>query len=323
MRTLLVAVLATLLAGCAGGTSARELEGDGAGDVADVAATATTGGIHGFVVDEKIHPVIGATVTVTPGEASATTNADGAFVINGLDPGVYFVKAEHPLYDSAQQTVEVVAGEADPEDIKLLLNRVIFATPYAQIQKFDGFLVCSIGFFLYASEECGQGVGVPCEVPVLGCSRVGGQGNNHAQWDFYLDGPFVQTLVIEMTWEPTSSTLSEFQLNVGNDWTCDPTCNGNPLNVTGGPSPLYATVDFPRELEDKDGNAMEFTQDTRFSTFIWPNWGCANFGVPSTPECAGQLNVAVNQPFTQFATAFYYLPAPDGWSFVAGDELPS
>src|SRR5205085_3382743 len=137
-----------------------------------------------------------------------------------------------------------------------------------------------------------------------------------------LDGAFVKTLVVEMTWDPTSSTLKEFQLNVGNDWTCDPTCNGNPLNVTGGPSPLYATVDFPQNLTNKALEPIELDSNTRFSTFIWPNWGCADFSVSTDPDCLQQLNVAVNQPFQQFATAFYYLPAPPGWSFLAGDLPP-
>lgn len=310
-RALAAAAFALLLAGCAAAPGDGP-GGDGPG-VADVEATATTGGIHGFVVDEKITPIAGATVTVAPGDIATTTNEDGAFVVNGLAPGSYFVKAEHPLYDSAQQAAEVVAGESDPDDVRFQLTRVIFANPYAVLQKFDGFVVCSIGFFVYASEECGEGVGVPCEVPVLGCQRVGGQGNNHAQWDFYLDGPFIATLVVEMAWTSTSPTLTEFELNVANDWTCDPFCNGEQLNVTRGASPLYATVDFPRELEDKAGEPVELTADTRFSTFVWPNWG---HGDP------GQLDVALNQPFTQFATAFYYLPAPDGWSFLAGDKLP-
>lgn len=313
-RALAAAAFALLLAGCAGPPGPAAADGDGPGDVADIDATATTGGIHGFVVDEKITPIAGATVTVTPGDATTKTNADGAFLVNGLAPGSYFVKAEHPLYDSAQQAVEVVAGESDPDDVRFQLDRVIFANPYAVLQKFDGFLVCSVGFFVYASEECGEGVGVPCEVPSLGCQRVGGQGNNYAQWDFYLDGPFVAALVVEMAWEPSSPTLTEFELNVANDWTCDPFCNGRQLNVTRGVSPLYATVDFPRELEDKAGNPVELTSDTRFSTFVWPNWG---HGDPS------QVDVALNQPFTQYATAFYYLPAPEGWSFLAGDEVPT
>lgn len=299
--------LAFLLAGCSGRPA-------GPGDGIPEPTAAAPGGISGVVVDEALRPIERATLELVGANRTTESDAGGAFAFTDVEPGTHFLRASHPLFDSAQHTVEVSADGSPGATVKVQLNRVIFASPYAQIQKFDGFLVCSIGFFVYASEECGEGVGVPCEVPVLGCSRVGGQGNNHAQWDFYVDGPFIATLVIEMTWESTSPTLTEFELNVANDWTCDPFCNGEQLNVTRGPSPLYATVDFPRELEDKDGTPIELTEDTRFSTFVWPNWGHGN---------PGQADVAVNQPFTQFATAFYYLPAPDGWSFLDGDDVPT
>jgi hypothetical protein len=307
MRLFAVATLAFLLAGCGGATP----------DAADAAtdgsiAEAPPGGIAGVVVDDAVRPIARATVELVDSGRTTETDDGGLFVFEDVPAGTHFLKASHPLFSDAQQSVDVVDGEVTPT-IRIQLVRVIFAEPYAQLQKFDGFIVCSVGFFIYASEECGEGVGVPCEVPQLGCQRVGGQGNNAAQWDFYLDGPFIATLVVEMAWKPSSETLTEFQLNIGNDWTCDPTCNGNPLNVTGGPSPLYATVDFPRELTTKDGEPIELDANTRFSTFIWPNWG---HGDPS------QVDVAVNQPFTQYATAFYYLPAPAGWSFLAGDEVP-
>lgn len=273
------------------------------------------GSLVGVVVDQAVRPVAGATVEMLDGNRSAQTDAQGLFRFDDVQPGTHFLKASHPLYATAQQAVEVPESGAAPT-VRILLERVILAQPYAQTQKFDGFVVCSIGFSLYASEECGEGVGVPCEVPQpFGCHRVGGQGNNQAQWDFYLDGPFVRTLVVEMTWDPASPTLREFQLNVANDWTCDPFCNGAQLNVTGGPSPLRATVDFDGlQLVDHNGTQVPLTADTRFSTFVWPNWGSGD------PQ---QLNVAVNQPFTQFATAFYYLPAPPGWSFLDGDPLPA
>ncbi|MHB1261659.1 MAG: carboxypeptidase-like regulatory domain-containing protein [Thermoplasmatota archaeon] len=300
-------VMALLMAGCAG-SSPDPSEGG------PQPTAAPPGVISGVVVDEALRPIDRATVELVGANRTAETDEGGAFAFTDVEPGTHFLRASHPLFDSAQHTIEVPADGSRGATVKIQLDRVIFASPYAQIQKFDGFLVCSIGFFVYASEECGEGVGVPCEVPVLGCQRVGGQGNNHAQWDFYLDGAFVATLVVEMTWESTSPTLEEFELNVANDWTCDPFCNGESLNVTRGVAPLYATVDFPRELTDRDGNAIELTEDTRFSTFVWPNWG---HGDPS------QADVAINQRFTQFATAFYYLPAPAGWSFLNGDEVPT
>lgn len=307
------AVLACLvLAGCAGSPEAKS---------GPEAPPPVPGSITGVVVDEAIRPIAGALVEVLGPSAaepglSSLTDGEGRFTLLGVDPGVHIVRASHGLYATQQQTVEVRDGAEEGVQAKFQLVRVILEDPYAQIQAFDGFLVCSVGFSLYASEECGEGAGVPCEVPPpVGCQRYGGQGNNFAQWDFYLDGPFVKTLIVEMAWEPTSPTLEEFQLNIGNDWTCDPFCNGNPLNVTGGPSPIYSTVSFDGlQLTDRGGNDVDLTSETRFSTFVWPNWGSGD------PE---QLNVAVNQPYQVFAVAFYYLPAPAGWSFLAGDALPA
>jgi len=316
MRAIAVAALALALAGCAAASHAPDLATTPDG------TPLQPGTLHGVVVDQAVRPLKGALVEVVDAGRNATTDDNGTFAFPGLPPGAHLVRASSPLYDTQQQNVEVPASGVAPT-VRIQLNRVIFATPYTQTQKFDGFVVCSVGFFEYASEECGEGVGVPCEVPQpLGCHRVGGEANNHAQWDFWLDGPFVRTLVVEMSWQATGPTLKEFQLNVGNDWTCDPMCNGAQLNVTGGPSPLYALVDFDgRQLVDHNGTKVPLTADTRFSTFIWPNWGCADFGVPD-PNCAQQVNVAVNQPYTMIATAFYYLPAPKGWSFMAGDAPP-
>jgi hypothetical protein len=305
MRSLAVAALALVLAGC----SASPAHPPGA----SASGSLQPGTLVGVVVDQAVRPLAGAAVQVVDAGRNATTDAQGGFRFEGLTAGNHLVRASSPLYDTQQQSVEVPAAGVAPT-VRIQLTRQIFAQPYAQVQKFDGFVVCSVGFSLYASEECGEGVGVPCQVPVFGCQRVGGQGNNHAQWDFWLDGPFVRTLVVEMAWDSTSPTLKEFQLNVANDWTCDPFCNGAQLNVTGGPSPLRGAVDFDGvQLVDHNGTKVPLTADTRFSTFVWPNWGSGD------PQ---QLNVAINQPFTQYATAFYYLPAPQGWSFLAGDPLP-
>jgi hypothetical protein len=69
---------------------------------------------------------------------------------------------------------------------------------------------------------------------------------------------------------------------------------------------------------------VNVTLDTKFSTFTWPQWGACGglLSAPEHPECLAQANYAANQPFQLFVTAFYYLPAPEGWSFVAGDTDP-
>lgn len=294
-----------LLAGCSGGgaTDARP----------DLALEPGKGAIAGVVVDEAIRPVSGAAVLVQGAaqQRNATTGADGTFTVSDLEPGTYVLVAQHPLFDRVQASVEVAEG--DTAAAKLQLTRQIFATPYSATQSFDGFLVCSVGFFVYASEECGEGVGVPCEVPVLGCQRVGGQGNNNAQWDFWLDGGFVRELVVDMVWETSSPTFDEAYLVLATDWTCDPFCIGNELNITTGLDPLRLTATITNGTAKANTGDVNVTSETRFSTFVWPDWGHGD---------ASDADVAVNQKFQVFATAFYHLPGPPGWTFLSGEKPP-
>lgn len=298
-------VLALLLAGCSSSPS-----GDvGPGQSPAAGGDACQTDVRGVIVDEAIRPLADVAIRITGAgvDINLTTDAQGSFELPCLAPGMYFITASHPLFATAQGSFEV-DGRGHAQAIRLQLQRVVFATPYNTTQSFDGFLVCSVGFSLYASEECGEGVGVPCEVPIVGCQRVGGQGNNRAQWDFWLDGPFVRELVVELTWEPTSPTFRDFYFVVATDWTCDPFCVGNELNVTTGGAPLRLTASFVDGIGQANTGEVAVTADTRFSTFVWPDWG---HGDPT------RADVAVNQPFEAFATAFYYLPAPPGYSFVA------
>ncbi|HJQ93251.1 MAG TPA: carboxypeptidase-like regulatory domain-containing protein [Candidatus Thermoplasmatota archaeon] len=324
---------AFLIAGCGSG---GDTPGDGDGDGPEVDATATTGGIRGVVVDDAIRPIAGASVVVLGTGKNATTDEAGLFTVSGLLAASYVVEASHPLYGATQQSVEVRAGVRDPPAVKFQLTRTILEDPYMQVTKFDGFIVCSVGGSVFASEECGEGVGVPCDVPVPpGCERVGGQGNNVVQYDFFVDGPFVRTLVIEQVWNPNSeATGSFYTVAPATNWTCDPACGGNLLGDMAGPSPLLSRLEvangtvIPNELNLQPGGTtrdeVAVTADTKFSTFTWPQWGACDglTGPTSDPACTTQANYAANQPFQLFVTAFYYLPAPEGWSFVAGDQNP-
>jgi hypothetical protein len=242
-----------------------------------------------------------------------TTDAGGLFAISGLQAGAYIVKASHPFYDEVQQTVDVVAGVADPPAVKLLLTRVVFENPYLQTLKYDGFIVCSANILVALSEECGEGVGVPEEecfmgtcapVPVIGGQRVGGQGNNQVQFDFTV-GPGLQTLIVEQVWEATSEAGQEFYSPIATEWSCDPVCGGNVFSEMEGASPLYAAVDSETLA------SLNITPDqTLISVFTWSS-------AQTNP-----VGVVLNQPYQVFVTSFHHLPAPEGWSFVAGSPNP-
>ncbi|HKR02257.1 MAG TPA: carboxypeptidase regulatory-like domain-containing protein, partial [Pyrinomonadaceae bacterium] len=81
------------------------------------------GSLRGQVSDELGGALVGATVTVVSqsgAEKSTVTNEDGNFVVNGLAPGAYTVRASatgFAPYEAAD--VQVTAGRSEPLDIKM------------------------------------------------------------------------------------------------------------------------------------------------------------------------------------------------------------
>ena len=70
-----------------------------------------SGTINGRVVNESGQPMMGATVFVRPAGAgvmsrNTTTNAEGNFQVNGLEPAQYYVNANSPAYIAPQIDAE-------------------------------------------------------------------------------------------------------------------------------------------------------------------------------------------------------------------------
>jgi hypothetical protein len=82
-----------------------------------------TGTLRGQVKDEFGGAIVGATVVAVDAsgvEKSATTNDEGVYVINGLAPGNYTLRATaagFALYENAE--VKIVAGERATQDVAL------------------------------------------------------------------------------------------------------------------------------------------------------------------------------------------------------------
>lgn len=295
--------LAFVLAGCTDGGGEGKGAGGAGGDAPPVEATSTTGGIRGVVVDERITPIKGALIEITGTTKNVTTGEDGLFAVSGLEAGTYFVRASHPLYASAQQSVDVVAGEENPESKRILLTRTVFSEPYFNTLTYDGFIVCSANAVLpvvggVLSEECGEGVGVP------GVGRVGGQASNNVQFDFYVDGPGIASMVVEQVWDATGETSRGLVTPISLDWVCDPFCGGNTFASMEGESPLIANVDSAVLAK------LNLTSDTRVSTFTWAS--------PATTP----IGVTLQQKYTIFVTNFYFVPTTSDWSFVQGSPSP-
>ncbi len=127
MQWRVVTMLALVgLAGCAGAPINVDEEPDA---FQHAKATSTTGAIKGVVVNDTIVPVIGATVKVTPGDLEAVTDEDGAFILNDLEPGVYFITASAEHHGDAQASVEVLAGQAS-DTIRIMIPYFPPPVPY-------------------------------------------------------------------------------------------------------------------------------------------------------------------------------------------------
>lgn len=91
--------------------------------VNSIFAQGATGALRGQVTDELGGIIVGANVTVTDASGatkSAVTNGEGIYVVSGLAPGKYSVRAESSGFGVYQNTeVEVTAGRREPLNIQL------------------------------------------------------------------------------------------------------------------------------------------------------------------------------------------------------------
>lgn len=306
-------LLLLLLAGCSGG--------GGGGPVADdadsfsdlgVVPTATTGVILGVVVDDRIIPVAEASIEANGagGSFKATTDGEGRFAIGDLQPGTYLLQATHLLYQPAQTSVEVVAADADPPVTRIQLERLFSQDPYSETLKFEGFIACGFNAgttapcvtdFTQVLPPCGGGCYPPART-LMGDRRD------------YLTaiGPGWQQLVIEMHWEPSAqATSTDMGFIVSHP---NRTGAAHSFGGAAGPSPLRWQADVG---VDADGASSQ--EPTQIPAEGWPDLLVFSNVRASDDQVAA---VTVNQRFTIFQNNFYYGRAPEGWSFVNGDEMP-
>ncbi|HET9439406.1 MAG TPA: carboxypeptidase regulatory-like domain-containing protein [Longimicrobiales bacterium] len=89
----------------------------------DVSAQNVTGSIRGRVINESGAPVVAATITARNPASGATrtalTNADGTYVLAGLQPGTYEISVEMIGYSAPPRSVRVLIGQSLNMDLSL------------------------------------------------------------------------------------------------------------------------------------------------------------------------------------------------------------
>ena len=81
---------------------------------------AQLGSIAGLITTETKEPLPGASITLVGTVRGVQTNAKGNYILQGLKPGKYLVKASFTGFKSSQQEVTITAGEQ--KEINFQLN---------------------------------------------------------------------------------------------------------------------------------------------------------------------------------------------------------
>lgn len=289
----LLALASLALAGCSGGGGEAGEGGFEEGfEETDVARG--KGLIRGVVLDPAITPVAGATVKLAASGQEAKSDDGGLFLFPDLEPGTHFLEVSKPGWTSTQQSVDVVADVAEPEIVKVLIQRIPGAEPRAASLHLEGFISCSLG----------------TPVSFHNCNTTEPQ-QSALFADFEGAPSAVQT---ELIWESTQA-LGEWLYVI--NAVCE--CGGQVPPDAGDERRFDETdsatspyiVRFDREwLEDNDAGGAN-----------------AQVGVDVSasgpePETTNGSGLALNQNFDLIVTIFYNLEPDPAWTYVANGPYP-
>ncbi len=303
MRWALALLLIASLAGCADAT-APETEDEVLLDE-ELQATETTGVIRGVVVDATIAPIPGVTVVIGSQEMQATTNENGAFGFQGLEPGFYVLEASKPGHVPVTTQAEVLAGVDTPPAIRILMEADAASVPRADLYKFDGMVKCGLSYIA----ACGA------------FAIVGIDVGDSFMATFELPSP-PQHITMEALWKGTQPTGDEFQLRLGHTPAGPDTVD----DTATGPSPQQAQINATVVAAAGIGAGNDLVG----RMFVWDMEGTGieeNTGqcvpVPTITQWCQGPGAAIDQKFELFTHAFYNFSPDEGWQFsYDGEPVP-
>ncbi len=315
-------VFGLVLAGCAAPTDDTSSSQIASFDDLGGHATDTTGLIRGVVVDLAVVPIAKAAVSISgPSKHNLTADAQGRFLIDGLDPGTYIVTAKAPLFHDSSTTVDVVAGVNEPAVTKVQLTPLFSQKPFTLQDKKRGYFDCSqYGAGIYQSSNC-----VTDQCPIFfdpaQCNQLPTRmmDNVTSQTrEWHMDvGPGWQNIIFEMTWQSSSvATGKNLHMTVS---------TYKPLRDPGHWFASWASSN-PFLLRLDVGVKHPTAQIPSGTPEMIPAEGMnqVSYFVSSAPDSENSFvpAIALQQDFDVVWTTFYYGIAPPGWSFVHGDKRP-
>lgn len=225
--TVVLALLAIALAGCADGDPAEVVP-----PTTSAAATPETGAIGGLVTNEEGLPVAEAQVALMDADLETMTDEAGAFAFNNLSAGSHKLIAQKLGYESTARTVDVTLGEVTQVDIQLAAVQV-GQEPFVVPMVFEGIIQCSTNPY-YPVNVCDGVTGEDSSLFFLEIDE------SQAEWD---------EAVIELVWTPTTAASGQALeidvCDVQNTTTAQAYCSDaeHYWEFAGGESPIVLRVD--------------------------------------------------------------------------------
>jgi hypothetical protein len=295
----LLIVLSATLAGCAGGPDEATNQ-DTSHSVAPPAEfDETTGAIRGVVLDPELLPVADAQVQLDQDDFETTTAADGSFSLSHVPPGTYTLYVAKLGYESVARATEVTAGRLT-EDVSFTLEPLPVVEPFSRVEKFEGFITCSIGYEAVLSEECGQGLQTPV-------GTFGRDPNNRIDWAFNVTTTEnLVAIYLELDWDAATAAAQQLAFNVAHGFTCIPSC-GADITYCG------AFDNFGQAVQSCHLETGDLGIDDPATQLPWDITARA-WAAPS--PATDPPNIVLQQSFTMYRTEFYGLGMTEGYSAV-------
>ena len=328
-------LLVLAVAGCSdgGGGKPPAEDEESFDDLGPLTATKNTGVLRGVVIDEAVRPLRGVAVNVTGADglvSNATTNEDGAFGLDGLAPGEYFLAAFKAGYTKVTTSATVVAGVSEPDAVKILLTTDAASRPYPQQYVMDGYLSCSARIVLtaYPAGECLES---DTSQVTYDLDRIPDWGQSEMVWDStqalgdamsLVSECFSETaedpdpcpdgnLVINRS-EGSSPLVFKVNRTLATQFRVGDGDTGNPYRIR-----VFAAGRGDTDVIDEEGNNEQLNSTTggAYPCVAWPaiNQGCFRF------TGAG---VITNQKFSVYTTVFYGYVPPADWLFIETGTIP-
>lgn len=304
MRGIWVAgmLVAVVLAGCAEDAPAEQADVEDGFEEFELGVSDTTGIIRGIVVDGAIVPVADVAVRIVGLDMETTTDEQGRFAFGDVPAGTHFLNITSLLHVPVQQSVTVVAGDAQPALVKVQVQRRFTQDPYLETQQINGYINCGYS----------AGLSSPCILDYTQLVYPGGAApflygisGDIRRFVIALDDGW-QSRINEMAWEPSTGTSESLSMTIS----FYNRTSSHSYAGASGTSPVRHQMDMDPEREHPDWVGPEGQHD--YLVFV----------NPSTSGSGYPVALVIEQRFELFVNTFYYGMPPEDWSLIAGDGNP-